>query len=75
MGVPFPLQIPAPLGDPSATTITGTQRSRLNPRGCMAAGPRRTLRILQHQFKAQASIVNFYPPQSTLSAHTDHSEP
>lgn len=25
-------------------------------------------------FKSQAAIVNFYPPGSTLSGHTDHSE-
>lgn len=26
------------------------------------------------EFKAEAAIVNYYPPGSTLSPHTDHSE-
>lgn len=34
------------------------------------------IRLLQFsdEFKAEAAIVNFYHPSSTLSGHTDHSE-
>lgn len=27
------------------------------------------------RFLAEAAIVNFYPPDSSLGPHTDHSEP
>lgn len=34
------------------------------------------IELLQYpdEFRAEAAIVNFYHPSSTLSGHTDHSE-